>query len=103
MKVEAIETREWYFKCGGCTYARYTGQDEASAKAILATHEIHNNHHGGSIWYRRVETKRKAIQASFGRKVRDTMVAPNRIYPDEHYWEFKKPIEEVMLPNDPPF
>lgn len=104
-KVKAIESREWYFKCGGCRYARFTGQNKQEAKTLLGIHHINTHHTNGDVYYRRHPEKSAAIRRMWGRKVRDVLIPEKNIYPDEKLplKMMKRDIEEVMLPEKPPF
>ena len=105
-KVRAIESREWYFKCGGCRYAGYTGQSKENATTRLRVHEIKMHHHGGNVWYKREPNKSAAIRKAWGRKVRDVLIDDNKIYPDELLplrGLSDRPIQEVILPDKPNF
>lgn len=101
-KVKAIESREWYFKCGGCRYARFTGQSESQAKTLLGVHHVNTHHIGGNVWYRRHPDKSAKIREIWGRKIRDVLVADHKIYPDEYLPKgyASRPIQEVILPGD---
>ena len=104
-KVKAIESREWYFKCNNCSYARYNGQSKSQAQTLLGAHRIRTGHHSDSIWYRVHPAKKEAIQRVFGRKVRYVLTEDNKLYPDEYLTpaQSKQTIEEVHLPEKPPF
>lgn len=104
-KVKGIESREWYFKCGGCRYARFTGQSKQEAETLLGIHRVHNRHSDGSVWYRRHPAKSVAIRKAWGRKIRDVLIQDNKIYPDENLplREWKRGVQEVMLPDKPNF
>ena len=107
-KVKAVETREWFFKCGQCRYGRFTGQSKVDAEALLGIHHIKTHHVGGSVWYRKHPQKVQAIRQLFAHKrMRDVITSERKLYPDEYLSKahIRRSVDEIPLPGDdkPPF
>lgn len=97
-KVIAIETREWFFKCGGCRFGRYTGQSKADAEYRLNFHVNNMQHKNGEVWYRRVPEKSEFVRDLFGRSVKDTISEPRQVLPDKPVMQ-KRFVHDVPLPD----